>query len=195
MDRCVYRPAARQHEGVMSTTYTYSWLIPIITWCQQFPWLFTNIVLIKSKLKLESRVIIVAVAMSPCNLGGKYCCHPHPRWRKCKCQFFVGGIVCQLNCIRVASIAWPQCCRWCGVFKAEFLWHTLLYKENGEFYTYNIYPYLTMLVFLLMGSPIWWMFSFCSCRSSLVFWWRDAPLVREIQMWGRRCKQWDSHWF
>ena len=32
--------------------------------------------------------------------------------------------------------------------KAEFLWHTVLSNENGEFYTYDIYPYL-MKVFLL----------------------------------------------
>ena len=79
--------------------------------------------------------------------------------------------------------------------KTEFLWQAVLSNENGEFYTYDIYPYLNRSVCLLMGSPTWWRFTFCSSRSSLVFWWRDAPLVREFQMWGRRCKQWDSHWF
>ena len=79
--------------------------------------------------------------------------------------------------------------------KAEFLWHTIISNENGEFYTYDIYPYLNRSVCLLIGSPTWWRFTFCSSGSSLVFWWRDAPLVREFRMWGRRCKQWDFHWF
>ena len=71
----------------------------------------------KSKLKLESREIVVSVAMSPRNLGGKYRCHPHSRWRKCTRQFFFSGTrACQSNCIRVASsLAWRQ---HCGVFKS-----------------------------------------------------------------------------
>ena len=62
----------------MSTTHTYPWLITIITWCRPFPFVPTNILLIKSKLKLESRAIAVGVAMSPRNLGGKYRCRPPP---------------------------------------------------------------------------------------------------------------------
>ena len=86
------RPAARQPtRELMSTTHTYPWLIPIITWCWQFPSLSTNILLIKSKLKHESRAIVVIVAMSPRYLGGKYRCRPHPRWRKCTRQFFPGN--------------------------------------------------------------------------------------------------------
>ena len=80
--------------------------------------------------------------------------------------------------------------------KAEFLWHTVLSNEIGEFYTYGIYPYLNRSVCLLMGSPTWWRFSFCSSGSSLLcsmMTWRTA--LCEFQMWGRRCKQWDSHWF
>ena len=74
------RPAARQHtRELMSTTHTYPWLIPIITWCRLFPFVPTNILLIKSKSKFESRAIAVGVAMSPRNLGGKYRCRPHPR--------------------------------------------------------------------------------------------------------------------
>ena len=53
-----------------------------------FPSLSTNILLIKSKLKLESRAIVVGVAISPRNLGDKYRCRPHHRWRKCTRQFF-----------------------------------------------------------------------------------------------------------
>ena len=44
----------------------------------------------------------------------------------------------------------------CGVFKAEFLWHTVLSNENGEFYTYDIYPYLNRSICLLMGSSSSW---------------------------------------
>ena len=97
---------------LMSTTQIYPWLIPIITWCQQSTSLSTNILPIKSKLKLESRAIVVGVAMSPGNLGGKYHCRPHPRWRKCTRQFFSGNRACQSNRIRVASSL-----RSCGVFK------------------------------------------------------------------------------
>ena len=52
-----------------------------------------------------------------------------------------------------------------------------LSNENGEFYTYGIYPYLNRLVCLLMDSPTWWRFSFCSSGSSLVcsmMTWRTA---------------------
>ena len=101
------RPAAWQPtRELRSTTHTYPWLIPIITWCWHFH-LSTNILLIKSKLKLESRAIVVGVAMSPRDVGGKYRCRLHPRWRKCTRQFFPGTRVCQSNCIRVASsLAW-----------------------------------------------------------------------------------------
>ena len=188
--------AARQPtRQLMSTTHTYRWLIPIITWCWQFPSLSTNILLIKSKLKLEPRAIVVGVAMSPRNLGGKYRCRPHPRWRKCTRQFFPGTRACQSNYIRVASsLAWRQHRRSCGVFKSwisvahcpcQWKWRVLHIRYFN--------PYLNRSVCLLMGSPTWWRFTFCSSGSSLVFWWRDAPLVREFQMWGRRYKQWDSH--
>ena len=71
-----------------------TWLIPIITWCWPFLFVSTNILLIKSKLKLESRAIAVGVAMSPRNLGGKYRCCPHPRSRKLTRQFFAGSRAC-----------------------------------------------------------------------------------------------------
>ena len=157
----------------------YPWLIPIITWCRPFPFVPTNILLIKTKLKLESRAIAVGVATSPRNLGGKYRCRPHPRPRTCTRQFFAGTRACSSNCTRVASslddrdnmVDHVVC------LKAEFLWHTVLSNENGEFYTYGIYPYLNRSVCLLMGSPNWWRFSFCSSGSSLVcsmMTWRTA---------------------
>ena len=140
----LFRPAARQPtRELMSTTHTYPWLIPILTWRWQFPSLSTNFMFIKSKLKLESRAIAVGVAMSPRNLGGKYRCRPHPRWRKCTRHRLHGDdIVDHVVCL-----------------KAEFLWHTVLSNENGEFYTYDIYPYLNRSVCLLMGSPLWWRFT------------------------------------
>ena len=166
----------------MSTTHTCPWLIPIITWCWQFPSLSTNILLIKSK----SRAIVVGVVMSPRNLGGKYRCRPDPRWRKCMRHFFFH----EPERVNRTASEWRHRLHGNNIvdhvvcLKAEFLWHT-----------YDIYPYLNMSVCLLMRSPTWWRFTFCSSGSSLVFWWRDAPLAHEFQMWGRRCKQWDSHWF
>ena len=38
-----------------------------------------------------------------------------------------------------------------------------------------------------MGSPTWSGFRVCLSWSSIVFWWRDAVLGCEFQMWGRRC--------
>ena len=130
--------AARQPtRELMSTTHTYPWLIPIITWCWQFPSLSTNSMLIKSKLKLQSRAIVVGVAISPRNLGGKYGCRPHPRWRKCTRQFFSGNQSVSIELHHsgvVACMATTSSIVVC--LKARFLWHTVLSNENGEFYTY-----------------------------------------------------------
>ena len=38
-------------------------------------------------------------------------------------------------------------------------------------------------------------FGFWSSRSSLLSQWHDAHVAREFQMWRRRCKQIDPHWF
>ena len=136
------------------------WFIPIITWCWQFPSLSTNILLIKSKLKLESRAIVVGVAMSPRNLGGKYRCRPHPRWRKCTRQFFFP----EPERVNRTASEWRRRLHGDNIIdhvvclKAEFMWHTVFSIENGEFYTYDIYPYLNRSVCLLMGSPTWWRF-------------------------------------
>ena len=133
--------------------------------------------------------------MSPRNLGGKYRCSAHPPVSKVHAPvFFCGKQGVWSNCTWVASSFAENVVDHVVCLKAEFLWHTGLSNENGEFYTYDIYPYLNRSVCLLIGLPTWWGFSFCLSGCSLVFWWRDAPLVREFQMWGRRCKQWDSHW-
>ena len=133
--------------------------------------------------------------MSLRNLGGKYRCRPHPRSRKCTRQLFGGKQSGWSNCTRVTSSFGDNVVDHVVCLKAEFLWHTGLSNENGEFYTYDIYPYLNRTVCLLIASPTWWGSSFSLSGSSLVFWWRDALLVCEFQMWGRRCKQWDSDWF
>ena len=79
----------------------------------------TNILLIKSKLKLESRAIAVGDAMSPRNLGGKYRCHPHPRSRKFTRQFFCGKQSVLIELHQSGVIAWRpwQHRRSGGVFK------------------------------------------------------------------------------
>ena len=82
------RRAGRSRGRNITIAHTYPWLIPIITRCWQFPSPCTNILLSKSKLKLESRAIVVGVAMTPRNLGGMYRCRPHSRRRKCTRQFF-----------------------------------------------------------------------------------------------------------
>ena len=134
------RPVARQStRELMSATHTYPWLIPIITWCRQSPPQSTNILLIKSKLKLESRAIVVGVAMSPRKLGGKYRCRPHPRWRKCTHHFFfTGSRACPSNCIRVASSLGDTVVDHLVCLKTEFVWHTVLSNAKASS-THTIY--------------------------------------------------------
>ena len=181
--KCVVSPRGETtHEGVGVYTHTYPWLIPIITWCRLFLSISTNILLIKSKLKLQSRAIAVGIAMSPRNLDDKYRYRPHTRSRKCTCQFFCGKQSVLIWLHQSGVIAWRQRRRSCRrrVFKVEYLWHTS--NENDEFYTWYI-PVLEQVGMSLMGSPTWG-FSFCLSRSSLVFWGRDTPLAREFQIWG-----------
>ena len=184
----VIAPRRDNTRELMSTTHTYPWLIPIITWCRQFPSFCTNILLIKSKLKLASRSIAVPVAMSPLYHGGKYRCRPHPQSQKCTRHFFAGSRPCYSNCTRVVSSLGNNVVDHVVCLKVEFVLHTILSNEKGEFYTTMIYPYLNRLVCLLMGSPTWWGFSFCLSQSSLMFWWRGVRLVCEFQMLGHWCK-------
>ena len=79
--------------------------------------------------------------------------------------------------------------------KAEFQMHIVLSNENRKFYTSMIYLCFSRSVSFSMGSPAWLRFNLCASQSSLVSRWRDAPPVREFQMWRRRCKQIDPHWF
>ena len=66
--------------------YVQSCLIPIITRCHLFFYVAANILLTKSNSKFESRAISIRVAVSPCNLGGKYHSRLHPLV-KCACGF------------------------------------------------------------------------------------------------------------
>ena len=68
------------------TIHTQSCLIPIITWCHHFS-TATNILLIKSNLKFESRATAVSVAMSPRYLGGKYRSRLHPGRENARASF------------------------------------------------------------------------------------------------------------
>ena len=80
------------------TIHTQSCLIPIITWCHHLS-PATNILLMKSNLKFESRATAVSVAMSPRYRGGKY----HSRLQV---GMFFDGIACLTK-------VWP-------LFKREF---------------------------------------------------------------------------
>ena len=168
------------------TTHTYPWLIPIITWCWQFPSLSTNILLIKSKLKLESRAIVVGVAMSPRNSGGKYRCRPTPGGESARASFIL-----EPERVNRTAPEWRHRLHGDNIvdhvvcLKAEFLWHTVLSNENSEFYTYDIYPYLNRSVCLLMGSPTWWRFNFRSSGSSLVF---SVMTCHAARTWIFKCE-------
>ena len=79
--------------------------------------------------------------MSPRNLGGKYRCRPHPRWRKCTRQFLFR----EPERVKRTASEWRHRLHGDNIvdhvvcLKAEFLCHTVLSNENGEFYTYDIY--------------------------------------------------------
>ena len=135
--------------------------------------------------------------MSPRYLGGQYRSRLHPRSRKCACQFLRETERVKSNCARPASSAsrGDNEVDHAVCLKAEFQMHTVLSNENGKFYTPIIYPCFSRSVCFSMGSPAWWRFGLFSSRSSLVSRWRDAPLVREFQMWRRSCKQIDPQWF
>ena len=161
-----------QHKReLMSTTHTYPWLIPITTWCRPFLFVTTNILLIKSKWKLESRATPSA---SPCHhvtLVASIAVAPTPGRERARDSFSR-----EPERVNRTAPAWvasslddrDNIVDHVVCLKTEFLWHTVLSNENGEFYTYGIYPYLNRSVCLLMGSPTWWRFSFCSSGSSLV---------------------------
>ena len=157
----------------------------------------TNIPLIKSNLKSESRATTVSAAVSPRYLGGKCRSRLHPRSRKCACQFLRETERVKSNCARPASSAsrGDNEVDHAVCLKVEFQMHTVLSNGNVKFYTTMVHPRFSRSVCFSMGSPAWWRFGLCSSGSSPVSRRRDAPLVRKFQMWRRRFKQTDLHWF
>ena len=135
--------------------------------------------------------------MSPRYLGGKSRSHLHLRSCKCACQFLREIEHVKSNGTRPASSAsrGDSEVDHAVCLKVEFQMHSVLSNENGKFYTTMIYPCFSRLVCFFMGLPAWWRCGLCSSGSSLVSQWRSAPLVREFQMWHRRCKQTDPYWF
>ena len=113
---------------------------------------------------------------------------------------FAGDWACEIELRHtgVICIPWRQRSWSCGVIKS---WISDAHcpcqwiYEYGKFYTTMIYMCFSRSVCFSMGSPAWWRFTLSSSGSTLVSRWRDAPLVREFQMWRSRCKQIDLHWF
>ena len=129
--------------------------------------------------------------MSPRYFGVRYRSRLHPWSRK-----YAGDWVCEIEMRQTGVICFP----WRQVdhavcLKVEFQKHPVLSNENGEFYTTMRHPCLSRSVCFSMRLPAWWRFGLCSSGSFLVSRWRDAPLVPEFQMWCRKCKQIDPHWF
>ena len=86
--------AARQHLREFDTNNTHTIMFdPDHNMMPPFFPTATDILLIKSNLKFESRAIAVYVAMSPRYLGGKYRSRLHPWSRKCACQFLCCWII------------------------------------------------------------------------------------------------------
>ena len=184
-------------EGVWHQQYTHNHVWSRLYHDATIFFTATNVMIIKSNLNFESRPTAVPVAMSPRYLGGKYRSRLHPRSRKCAWQFLRETERVKSNCARPASstsrgdngVDQAVC------LKAEFQMHTAVANGNGKFYTTMVYPCFSRSVCFSMGSPAWWRFGLCSSGSSLVSRWHDAPLVREIQIWRRRCKQIDLRSF
>ena len=134
--------------------------------------------------------------MSPCYLGGKYHCRLHPGWRKCACQFFretehVKSNLpdrCHLLPIATTKLIMGVFKSWISDAHCPFQW------KWQVLHNYDI-SLLQQVGMFSMGSPAWWRFGLWSSGNSFMSRWRDAPLTRNFQMWRRRCKQIDPHWF
>ena len=140
--------------------------------------------------------------MLPCHhviLVASIAVTPTPGRESSRASFFCGkqSVLIELHQNRI--IAWRpwQHRRSCGVFKSWIsvahcpfqrkwwvlhIWCISILEQVGM--SFNGIAHL-MKVYLLFKRE------FPRVRP----WWRDAPLVCEFQMWGRPCKQWDSHWF
>ena len=151
----------------------------------------------KSNLKFESRATAVSVAMSPRYRGGKYRSSLQPRSRKCACQCFCGRLGVwnrtapdQRHLLPVATTKLIMRC----VYKLNFrctlsfpmkmtsstqLWYI---RASAGWYVFRWDRLLDeALAFVQAGVPSWHF---------------DVTLRScEFQMWRRRCKQIDPHWF
>ena len=168
---CCLAPRRDNTRGSLTPTiHTQSCLIPIITWCHHFS-TSTNILLLKSNLKFESRATTVSVAMSLRNLGGKYRNRLHPRSQKCSCRLGVWNRTApdRRHLLGDNEVDQAVC------LKAEFQMHIALSNANGKFYTTMIYPCFSRSVCFSMGSPdphwfqgrqmrFWWMLSTMSWK-------------------------------
>ena len=154
----------------------------------------TNILLIKSSLRFESRATAVSVVMSPRYHGDKYRSCLHPRLRKCACQFFAGDWACEIELCRTGFICFPWRQRsWsCGVFRRWIFRCTLPFPMKMACSTQLWYILASAGLYVFQWDRL---IGLCSSGSSLLSQWRDAPLMREFQMWRRRCKHIDPHWF
>ena len=64
---------------------------------------------------------------------------PTPGGESARARFFLGSRTCQSNFIRMASSLGDNIIDHVVWLTAEFLWHTVLSNENGEFYASDIY--------------------------------------------------------
>ena len=172
------RPRETTPSGVWHQQYTYKHVWSRLQHDATIFSTATNILLIKSNLKFESRATAVSVAMSPRYLGGKYRSRLHPL-AKMRMLVFAGDKACEIELRQTGVICfmWRREVDHAVCLKTEFQMYTALSNENGKFYTTMTYPCFSRSVCFSMGSPAWWRFGLCSSGSSLVSRWRDAPLV------------------
>ena len=155
----------------------------------------------KSNLKFESRATAVSVAMSPRYRGGKYRSRLHPRSRKCACQFFVGDWACEIELRQTGVVCYPWRQRsWsCGVFKSwisdarcPFQWKWQVLHNYDISVLQQVGMFFDGIACLMKVWPLFKReFPLESCPDDVTL----RSCTREFQMWRRRFKQIDPHWF
>ena len=153
----------------------------------------------KSNLKFESRATAVSVAMSPRYRGCKYRSRLYPRSQKCACHFFCGRLGVwnwtapdRRHLLPMATTKLIMRCVYMLNFRCTLsfpmkmrsstqLWYIL--ASAGQYVLRWVRLLDEGLAFIQAGVPsspddV----TLCSC-------------TREFQMWRRRCKQIDPHWF
>ena len=119
---------------------------------------------------------------------------PPPPVAKMRVPVFAGNWECEIELCQTGVICftWRQRSWSCGVFKTEFQMHFQWKWQLLQSYDISV---LQQVGIFSMGSPARWRFGICSSGNSLASRWRDVPLMREFQMWRRRCKHIGPHWF